>query len=152
MFEDKNDVTGMSVLIVEDDSENLVYLERMLKAKELKVCTASDGESALTMAEELLPDLILLDITLPDIDGFEVMGRIKQNHILKKTPVIFLSALNDDNSIIRGLNAGAVDYVTKPFNPDELGARIHNHLLLRNANKRIEQYNKERDRDRKSVV
>jgi signal transduction histidine kinase len=119
------------ILIVDDIPENLFIVENVLQHKQCETVTATRGSTALIEAEKGDFDLILLDILMPEMDGFEVCNRLKRNPTTAHIPVIFLTALNDDDNILRGFEVGGVDYVTKPFRPAELTARVMTHVSLR---------------------
>ena len=121
------------ILIAEDNQKNIQILSLILKKRGYEVCISIDGEQALKHLEEKLPDLILLDIMMPKLDGFSVCKRLKENSDTKDIPVIFLSAKTEMNDIIQGFEVGGVDYLTKPFNKTELLARINTHLSLKLA-------------------
>ncbi len=121
-------MTKQTILIVDDLSENVDILISLLSQYDL--VTALDGESALEVMQEEEIDLILLDIMMPIMDGFEVCTRLKADVKTAKIPVIFLSAKAESKDIQKGFELGAVDYVTKPFNPYELSARVKTHLKL----------------------
>ncbi len=119
------------VLIVDDVAKNLQVLGTILSKQNYKVAAANNGEQALKIAGNTLPDLILLDIMMPGINGFEVCSRLKKDQKTADIPVIFLTAKIEPEDIIKGFEAGAVDYVTKPFNSVELLARTKTHLELK---------------------
>ncbi len=125
-----------TILIVDDIKENIDILVKLLDKYDL--ITALNGESALEILEEEEIDLILLDIMMPEMDGFEVCKRVKSKSKTLNTPIIFLSAKNRPEDIERGFKLGGVDYVTKPFNPNELLARVKTHLKLRSYEKNLE--------------
>src|ERR1700728_5476513 len=112
------------VLIVDDDRNNRVLLEVMLTAEGLLLQTADGGEQALAMVERDPPDLILLDVMMPGMDGYEVAERIKGSAATKNIPVVMITALLDRDSMLRGLRAGAEDFLTKPVDRIELCARV----------------------------
>ena len=112
------------ILIVDDNSTNLKVLSDSLKTAGYKVLIAKDGYSALAKLEKVHPDLILLDVMMPGIDGFETCERIKASDCLRDIPIIFMTALSDTEHKVRGLQAGAVDYITKPFQQEEVLARV----------------------------
>jgi len=120
------------ILVIDDQPSNLKVIASIL-SREYNVSLSNSGASALKNLDRIQPDLILLDIMMPEMDGFEVCRQIKENDGFKEIPVIFFSAKTDMEDIIKGFNYGAVDYVTKPFNPKELKIRIKNHLNLRHA-------------------
>jgi signal transduction histidine kinase len=127
------------VLIVDDNKENLKVLGSILKENGLMPAFAQNGTKALTAIQTRLPDLILLDIMMPDIDGFEVCKRLKQNAATQDIPVIFLTAKTEKDDVIQGLELGAVDYVTKPFNRQELMTRVNTHLKLKTTEEQLKQ-------------
>jgi signal transduction histidine kinase len=118
------------ILVVDDTPANLQLLTQMLKEKGYKVRPAPNGELALRGALVSPPDLILLDITMPNMDGFEVCARLKADERLRDIPVLFISALNEASNKIHAFEAGGVDYVAKPFNIEEVEARVRTHLEL----------------------
>jgi len=119
------------ILIVDDQPANLGILFDYLDNLGAKVFIANNGEKALKIAEGKKPDIILLDIVMPDIDGFEVCRRLKHNGNTKDIPVIFISALSEVNNIVKGFETGGVDYITKPVQYQEALARISNQLKIR---------------------
>ena len=119
-----------AVLMVDDTPANLGVLYEVLSAAGYSVLVAEDGESALERAAYAQPDLILLDVMMPGIDGFETCRRLKEQPETQAIPIIFMSALSDTVDKIRGLQLGAVDYITKPFQHEEVLARVHTHLTL----------------------
>jgi signal transduction histidine kinase len=127
------------VLIVDDNPQNLKVLGSMLKKNGCSPAFAKEGAKAFNSAKKRQPDLILLDIMMPDISGFEVCKLLKQNAATKNIPVIFLSAKTEKEEIIAGLELGAVDYVTKPFNSKELMTRVNTHLELKAAKEDLKQ-------------
>ncbi|MFN6461235.1 MAG: response regulator [Nostoc sp. DedVER02] len=126
------------ILVVDDTTTNLEIVFNILTNVGFKVATENDGNRALKQAEEQLPDLILLDVMMPGIDGFETCKMLKENSATCDIPVIFMTANSDTDSKVKGLNIGAVDYITKPFHEEELLARIKTHLQLRNLTKTLE--------------
>ena len=116
---------------MDDVAKNLQVLGTILSKQEYKVAAANNGEQAIKIAKKTLPDLILLDIMMPGIDGFEVCARLKKDPMTKDIPVIFLTAKIEPEDIVKGFETGAVDYVTKPFNSTELLARAKTHLELK---------------------
>ena len=103
------------ILVVDDEPDVIATLESLLKRREYTVITASDGESCLELAEYNKPDLILLDIIMPNLDGFEVCRRLKSNVKTKDIPVIMLTALGEEKNLSRGLEEGARCFISKPF-------------------------------------
>jgi sigma-B regulation protein RsbU (phosphoserine phosphatase) len=128
-----------SLLLVDDNPTNLQVLYQTLETTGCKLLVAKDGETALTIAAKASPDLILLDIMMPGIDGFEVCRRLKAAPETAGIPVIFLSALTDTKDKVQGLQLGAVDYVSKPFQPDEVIARVDTHLTIHRLKREVEQ-------------
>src|SRR5436190_3439083 len=120
-----------TLLIVDDNVTNLKVAVEHLKAYSYTILTSSNGEAGLERAQLTQPDLILLDIKMPGIDGVETCRRLKANPATNTIPVIFMTALGDSQDKVRGLEAGAVDYVTKPIEAAELLARGQTHLILR---------------------
>jgi diguanylate cyclase (GGDEF)-like protein len=127
------------ILLVDDNPTNLSVLSHALKAAGLKTRFAVDGESAIEQAVEDAPDLILLDLQMPGIDGFETCSLLKTNPRTKDIPVIFITASTDVENKVKGLSLGAVDYVTKPFQQDEVLARVRVHLTLRYLNRKVQE-------------
>jgi sigma-B regulation protein RsbU (phosphoserine phosphatase) len=127
-----------SLLLVDDNPTNLQVLYQTLEGTGCKLLVAKDGETALTIAQKASPDLILLDIMMPGIDGFEVCRRLKEDPATASIPVIFLSALTDTKDKVQGLQLGAVDYVSKPFQPDEVIARVNTHLTIHRLKREVE--------------
>ncbi|HEY9709795.1 MAG TPA: response regulator, partial [Oculatellaceae cyanobacterium] len=107
------------ILIVDDDSTNLKLLFTFLKESGFKVLVAKDGESAIEKLQEVSPDLILLDVKMPGIDGFETCRRLKESVVTNDIPVIFMTVLSETIDKLQGLSLGAVDYITKPFQQEE---------------------------------
>ncbi len=140
------------ILIVDDSSTNLSVLSQALKTTGYKVKVAVDGESAIAMLEKCaiapiknpFPELILLDVQMPGIDGFETCRQLKANPATALIPVIFMTALADAESKIKGLSLGAVDYITKPFEQDEVIARVNIHWRLKQLTDNLEQQVTER--------
>jgi PAS domain S-box-containing protein len=129
------------ILIVDDIPTNLEILLNFLEDSGFKVVVAEDGESALEMVKYAPPDLILLDAIMPGLDGFETCRQLKANQATQEIPVIFMTALAEKVDKVKGLNLGAVDYLTKPLEHEEVLARVNIHLRLRNLTKRLTQQN-----------
>ena len=115
------------ILIVDDDSANLMYLNNLLSAESTLHMT-KDGEQALKKADEHMPDLILLDIVMPGMNGYDVLSELKQSERTRDIPVIFITGLNNDEDETKGLELGADDYIFKPFNDDIVRLRVKNQL------------------------
>jgi DNA-binding response OmpR family regulator len=128
MEQDKNEI-----LIVDDNPENLRVLGTMLQAEGFRVRVAKNGKQALASIEIAEPDLLLLDIHMPEMSGFELCETLKADPHFKNLPVIFISALGDSFNKIKGFEAGAVDYMTKPFDVKEVNLRVNTHLKLRSS-------------------
>ena len=132
------------ILVVDDTPGNIDVLSNILK-EDYRIKAALNGEKALKIASaEPRPDMILLDVMMPDMDGYEVCRRLKANPLTAGIPVIFITAMNTDEDEARGLQLGAVDYITKPINPAITQARIRTHLALHDQNRELEQKVRER--------
>ncbi|TAF04492.1 MAG: response regulator [Oscillatoriales cyanobacterium] len=132
------------ILIVDDNANNLAVLFDFLTASGFKVLVARTGESAITKAEYSMPDLILLDVLMPPgIDGFETCQRLKANDSTKDIPVIFMTALDETENKVKGFDLGAVDYVTKPIQNEEVLARAKAHLSISNLTKKLQAQNEQ---------
>lgn len=132
-----------SILIVDDNPTNIKVLLDILNSSGFRISVAKSGESALVKVQEALPDIILLDVLMPGIDGFETCRHLKGNPKTYGIPVIFLSASNEAADKVKAFNAGGIDYITKPFQTQEVLARVKNQLALRSAKTEIEQLNAE---------
>ncbi len=133
------------VLIVDDQPTNLQVLGSILGQLGYDVVPAGDGPTALRRLALRPPDLVLLDVMMPGMDGFEVCRRIREQRALDDLPVIFLSAADEKSLIVRALECGGVDYVTKPFNQAELMSRVKTHLALKSARDRLRQLAQDKD-------
>jgi two-component system, sensor histidine kinase and response regulator len=133
------------VLIVDDQPANLQVLGSILGQLGYDVVPAADGPTALRRLALRPPDLVLLDVMMPGMDGFEVCRRIREQRALDDLPVIFLSAADEKSLIVRALECGGVDYVTKPFNQAELMSRVTTHLALKSARDRMRQLAQDKD-------
>lgn len=127
-----------SILMVDDNPQNLQMLGNTLKEKKYKLAAAQNGRQALDFVKKRKPDLILLDIMMPGMDGYEVCRRLKEDPDTEKIPVIFLTAKTETRSIIQGFEVGGVDYITKPFVKEVVFSRINVHLKLKKALERME--------------
>lgn len=136
---DRKTQPSCTILVVDDNPTNIQVLFDVLNESGYAVAVAKSGESALDRLQNYLPDLILLDVMMPGIDGFEACRRIKANEQTRDIPIIFMTALSDAVDKVKGLSLGAVDYITKPIQHEEVLARIQVHLQLRNLNKTLEQ-------------
>lgn len=133
------------ILIVDDNPTNLSVLAQTLKSAGMNVRIETDGESALEQLEDDsdYPELILLDVEMPGINGFETCRRIKANPKTQEIPIIFMTALSDTESKVKGLSLGAVDYITKPFEGKEVLARVRVHLQIRALTRNQKQWNEQ---------
>lgn len=127
-----------SILLVDDNPTNLQVLFQTLEGVGCKLLIAKNGTGALAIAGKAMPDLILLDIMMPDIDGYEVCRQLKADTATTDIPIIFLSALGETEDKVKGLQLGAVDYITKPFQPDEVIARVNTHLTIHRLKREVE--------------
>jgi len=125
------------ILIVDDSPTNAAALLMMLEQSGFKVVVASSGESALDLVTEVSPSLILLDVVLPKMDGFELCSHLKAATTTQEIPIIFMTSLSRTEDKVKGLSLGAVDYITKPLHKEEIIARVNIHLNLRNLNKQL---------------
>ncbi|OUL22860.1 hybrid sensor histidine kinase/response regulator [Nostoc sp. RF31YmG] len=132
------------ILIVDDNPTNLSVLSEALTGEGLRFRVAIDGESAIAQAERNQPELILLDVQMPGINGFETCRRLKANPVTQNIPIIFTTALADIDSKTKGFSLGAVDYIPKPFAQEEVIARVHVHLRLKQLNESLEQQVRDR--------
>jgi len=127
-----------NILVVDDTPANLRLLTELLVQNGYGVRPAPNGNLALKTVESKLPDLILLDIMMPDIDGYEVCRRLKASERSRDVPVIFISAINETMDKVKAFSIGGVDYITKPFEPEEVLARIQTHLAIRIMQQKLE--------------
>jgi signal transduction histidine kinase len=135
-----------NILIVDDIPDNLRVLGGILKEEGYKIRPVLNGELALQVAEKEKPDLILLDIMMPGMDGYEVCRQLKANPGLKDIPVIFISALNDTTDLIKAFESGGVDYITKPFQAAEVSVRVATHLKICRQNADLRELNATKDK------
>ncbi len=143
---------GGLVLIVDDIEENLKVLGDTLTQAGFHPLQAKSGERALQVAAKAHPDLILLDIKMPGMDGFETIKRLKADPATADIPVIFISALNQIEDKVQGFHSGAVDYVSKPFQKEEVVARVGTHLRLRQALRSVEREREKSDQLLESIL
>ncbi|RAK08124.1 response regulator receiver modulated diguanylate cyclase [Halanaerobium saccharolyticum] len=132
-----------TILIVDDSKLNIQVLSDILKEKSYRISLARSGRMALEFVNMKKPDLILLDIMMPEIDGFEVCSRLKADPETKNIPIIFISGLDKSKDIVKGLKAGAVDYIVKPFQKEVVLARVNTHLKLSETQRKLEKTNNE---------
>ena len=126
-----------TILVVDDNKRNLQVIGNILHEEKYKVAMAINGPTALKLASQLKPDLIVLDIMMPEMDGFEVCRRLKADGGTSAIPIIFLTSKVETDDIVEGLNLGGVDYIIKPFKQIELLVRIKNHLDLLESKRKI---------------
>ena len=131
------------VLIVDDNPTNVRVLFEVLETAGCRTLVAKSGEDALNKLEVVVPDLILLDVMMPGIDGFETCDQIKSNPKTQEIPIIFMTALSDAENKVKGLSLGAVDYITKPFQQEEVLARVQVHLKLRQQTRQLQDLNEQ---------
>ncbi|MEH2135276.1 hybrid sensor histidine kinase/response regulator [Nostoc sp.] len=120
------------ILVVDDIFDNLLVLEAVLEDEDYEISLVEDSKIALAMVEESPPDIILLDVMMPELDGYEFTRRIRQNQALPFIPILLLTA-HYESSVVEGLDAGADDFIRKPFDPDELHARVRSLLRLKHS-------------------
>src|SRR5262245_43572435 len=118
-----------TILVVDDTPMNLSVLVRILEGSGYRILVARNGRAALEIARQTRPDLVMLDVVMPELNGFEVCHTLKQDAATRETIVIFLSALGEVADKVSGLELGAADYITKPFQSEEVLARVRGHLL-----------------------
>ncbi|MEG1864049.1 MAG: hybrid sensor histidine kinase/response regulator [Alistipes sp.] len=128
-----------TILAVDDITTNIMLLKAVLSRAKYKIITATSGAEALEKVSKESPDLILLDIMMPDMDGYEVLERLKSDPSVRHIPVIFLTALHNPEDIVKGFKLGASDYISKPFNHEELITRVAHHIFLAAAQRTITQ-------------
>lgn len=126
-----------TILVVDDNPANIGLLFDCLNHEGFKTLVAQDGKTAVSMASRLVPDLILLDVIMPDMDGFDTCRALKKQPDTADIPVFFMTALADTNSKVTGFHCGAVDYICKPFQQEEVLARIHTHLTIQDQKKSL---------------
>jgi response regulator receiver modulated diguanylate cyclase/phosphodiesterase len=143
MIENQPDISIGNILIIDDNPENLRLLSRMLIRRGYEVRQALNGAIALRAIEIQRPDIVLLDIMMPQINGYEVCKSIKDNPETAQIPVIFLSALDEVQNKLKGFAVGAADYITKPFQFDEVLVRVQSQLTLQLARRKIIELNRE---------
>lgn len=134
------------ILVVDDNPTNLQVLGALLRREKVVIAVARNGEKALSIAKSRIPDLILLDIMMPGMDGYKVCELLKEDERTAEVPIIFLTARVSEEDIVRGFKIGAVDYVTKPFNHSELISRVNTHLRLKKFKDELTRKNKTLER------
>jgi len=133
------DLKGKVILVVDDEPLNLKMMQALLSREGCQVLSARSGREALTLAEQR-PDLILLDIMMPELNGLDTCRLLKEKEDLRDIPIVFLSALHDTETKTEGLRLGGVDFIAKPFQREELLARVRNHLTLKEQKERLKAY------------
>jgi CheY-like chemotaxis protein/nitrogen-specific signal transduction histidine kinase len=136
MSHEAQNLTGKKVLLVDDQPINIELLAQTLKSERLNIFTALNGNMGLEIARKINPDLILLDIMMPDIDGFETCRKLKASDATRNIPIIFISSKTEHEDIEKGFSLGCEEYITKPFRIEEVCSRVRAHLLLGNQNKK----------------
>ncbi|MGC9502283.1 diguanylate cyclase [Baaleninema sp.] len=134
----ENDKENDIVLVVDDDSTNIKVIIDALKQEGFTIISARNGEMGIKRAMFSKPDLILLDVMMPDMNGFETCYRLKSEPSTRNIPILFMTALNDEDSKVKGFNSGGVDYITKPVGHRELLARVKTHLSLKRKQELLE--------------
>lgn len=134
------------ILIVDDTPKNIQVLSNVLYDKGYNICIATSGKQALESVNTEAPDLILLDIQMPEMDGFEVCKILKSNSDTKKIPILFLTAMIESEKIVQGFELGAVDYITKPFNVAELIVRVAAHIEIKQSREKLQELNTTKDK------
>lgn len=158
MTENVNKEGGEVIVVVDDIKDNVHFLMDTLKAEGYLVRPALSGAAALTIIENETPDLILLDIMMPIMDGYEVCRKIRDRRETRNVPILFLSALDDVADKVKGFQAGGIDYITKPFLAEEVLARIRAHLSIKRLqaelmeqNNHLKQLNEKLERALKEI-
>ncbi|MGB3512505.1 MAG: EAL domain-containing protein [Microcoleaceae cyanobacterium] len=136
-----NKVKKNLIMVIDDSQVNLQLLFNFLSESEFKVLIAEHGLKALKILQKVTPDIILLDVVMPELDGFEICSKLKKSSYTKDIPVIFMTALSDPIDKLKGLSLGAVDYITKPFQKEEVLARVKLHIRLRKLTKNLQKQN-----------
>lgn len=152
MRNEEMDLRGSKILLVDDTPANLDVLCDLLEAQGYDLALAPDGPTALKIATRLRPDLILLDVVMPEMDGFEVCRRLKDDETLAGIPVIFISARDQFEDVMAGFRAGGVDYITKPFKDEEVLARVEIHLRLDWLSRELSEKNEQLEQQNRELV
>ena len=142
-MKDQPHSTKADILVVDDTPANLRLLFQILSEQGYRVRATTSGKQALEAARAVVPDLILLDIMMPGMDGYEVCGRLKTDEQTRDVPVIFISAIDEVADKVAAFSVGGVDYIPKPFQPEEVLARVKTHLTLHSLQKILEQKNEQ---------
>lgn len=142
-FESEINRSDYKILIVDDVVSNVLLLKILLTNEKFQVCTAANGNQCIEMAQKEKPDLILLDVMMPDINGFDTAVILKKDETTRDIPIIFLTALNNPSDLVKGFQVGANDFLTKPFNKEELVMRVMHQIELVAAKRTIVRQNEE---------
>ena len=142
-FESEINRSDYKILIVDDVVSNVLLLKILLTNEKFQVCTAANGNQCIEMAQKEKPDLILLDVMMPDINGFDTAVILKKDEATRDIPIIFLTALNNPSDLVKGFQVGANDFLTKPFNKEELVMRVMHQIELVAAKRTIVRQNEE---------
>jgi len=145
-------ITTATILVVDDKAENLDLLVSLLDKVGFTILVGRSGKSAIEYAQKFKPDVILLDVMMPGMNGFETCRCLKEKERTKDIPVIFMTALADTADKVKGFEVGAVDYITKPFNEQELLVRLENHLKISFLHRQIENEKKSAEKARQEAV
>jgi len=140
----------INILIVDDQPANLDLLIKTLEPEDYKILTALNGEIALNITPRANPDLILLDIMMPGLDGYAVCHQLKQDKSTQEIPIIFVTALGESEDIVKGFQLGGVDYITKPFKDGEVLARVKTHLKISQLTRELMEKNQQLEREIRS--
>src|SRR5262249_4560456 len=147
VFKLNDSPTSARILVVDDTPANIQTLTTILKEQGYQLSVATNGRQALDVIGKVHPDLVLMDVMMPEMDGYEACSQIKASPMWRDLPIIFLSAKTDATDIVHGFELGAVDYVAKPFNAHELLARVNTHLTLQSLRRQFELRNAELARE-----
>ena len=143
----RDGIVRRRIMIVDDTPENLTALAKVLRLQGYEVVTALSGERALQVAGRVPPDMVLLDVCMPNLDGYAVASLFREDSLLRAIPIIFISAATDTEIKVRAFTSGGVDFISKPFEPEEVLARVRLHLALRTVEDHLEQMLEARTRD-----
>jgi PAS domain S-box-containing protein len=152
MTENITAISDATVLLVDDNPQNLQVLYETLKDRGYRLLIANDGEKAMALSERHRPEVILLDIMMPGMDGYEVCRRLKSNPETAATAVIFLSALDDVDAKVKGFALGGADYIAKPFQPQEVFARVHTHAQVVLLERQLQARNRKLESDQSRIL
>ncbi|TMG97527.1 MAG: response regulator, partial [Betaproteobacteria bacterium] len=131
MTDAESNARGAAVLVVSDTAASIDILRDMLQPEGYEIFAAASGEEALKIAAKSLPDVVLLDVAMPDMDGFETCRRLKAEAATHHIPVLFITALTDTHDVVEGFRAGGADYIAKPVRQEEVRARVRTQLQMR---------------------